>query len=213
VGTPAEFDPADGYLDAVFEAEPVCRGPRTHRLAARSVLRALLPRPGETIEGRRRTYRELLSASGYASRPLDFDGLLRILDEGFHLITPTGPDGRDEPGETSGHRGDHSYQLTHDCLVEPVSRWLARRSRSAPRDRLEPLPGGPSAADPEPRRVPQVDINSATEAELKRLPGVGSALARRIIEGRPCHSVGELLRIKGISAKKLEEIKSLVRIG
>ena len=42
-----------------------------------------------------RSYAELLEASGYGSRPKDFDDLIRILDSEIRLITPTDPEGKD----------------------------------------------------------------------------------------------------------------------
>jgi DNA uptake protein ComE-like DNA-binding protein len=36
-------------------------------------------------------------------------------------------------------------------------------------------------------------------------------IARRIIEGRPSHSVEELDRVRGIGRKRLEEIRPLVK--
>ena len=38
----------------------------------------------------------------------------------------------------------------------------------------------------------KIDINSATPAELEKLPGVGSATAKKIVAGRPYQSVGDL---------------------
>jgi len=55
----------------------------------------------------------------------------------------------------------------------------------------------PSAAPqkPAPRQstVKLVDINSASRAELKALPGIGDAEAERIIAGRPYLSKAELV--------------------
>lgn len=43
--------------------------------------------------------------------------------------------------------------------------------------------------EPEPKKEQaakaELDINSATEAELKTLPGIGDAYAKKIIAGRP----------------------------
>ena len=48
----------------------------------------------------------------------------------------------------------------------------------------------------------QIDINTASAAELERLPGVGPTLARRIVESRdrdgPFNEPEELSRVKGI---------------
>jgi competence protein ComEA len=62
------------------------------------------------------------------------------------------------------------------------------------------------------RPVGWVNVNTATTAELEALPGIGPVIARRIIEGRPYRSVGELDRVKGIGKKRLEEIRPLVRV-
>jgi hypothetical protein len=57
-----------------------------------------------------------------------------------------------------------------------------------------------------------ININTATQAELEAPPGVGPVIARRIIEGRPYRSVDDLDRAKGISGKRLEEIRPLVAV-
>jgi DNA uptake protein ComE-like DNA-binding protein len=44
------------------------------------------------------------------------------------------------------------------------------------------------------------------------LPGIGPALARRIIAGRPYRSVDDLLRIKGIGEHRFAEIRQHVTV-
>jgi competence ComEA-like helix-hairpin-helix protein len=56
-----------------------------------------------------------------------------------------------------------------------------------------------------------ININTATQAELAALPGVGPVIARRIIQGRPYRSVEELNRVKGISRTRIEEIRPLAK--
>ncbi len=61
-----------------------------------------------------------------------------------------------------------------------------------------------------------VNLNTATKEELQTLPGVGPAVAQRIVEYRakfgPFKSVDELLEIRGIGPKKLEKIKPMVTL-
>ncbi len=51
-------------------------------------------------------------------------------------------------------------------------------------------PGG--AATKTPAKAPLVDINSASRAQLKTLPGIGDDEATRIIQGRPYLSKADL---------------------
>lgn len=57
-----------------------------------------------------------------------------------------------------------------------------------------------------------IDLNSATQAELESLPGVGEAIARRIIEERPYSAVEDLLRVKGIGEATLEKLRPLITV-
>lgn len=61
-----------------------------------------------------------------------------------------------------------------------------------------------------------VNLNTATEDELDELPGVGPALASRIIEYRkkngPFSTIEELDSVSGIGPAKLDSIRDLVTI-
>lgn len=56
-----------------------------------------------------------------------------------------------------------------------------------------------------------VNINTAGENDLTKLPGIGPALAKRIIRYRndtgKFSSVEELVNVKGIGSKKLEMVR------
>ena len=53
----------------------------------------------------------------------------------------------------------------------------------------------------------RIDINSASLVELERLPGIGPAYARRIVEGRPYERKDELLKRNVIPLNAYEEAK------
>lgn len=62
-----------------------------------------------------------------------------------------------------------------------------------------------------------VNINTASEAELQLLPGIGPALAQRIIADRQKNgaytSIEQLDRVSGIGGKKLEQLRPHVRVS
>ena len=120
------------FLEKTFNsdyADPILR---SHQEAAQSVLGALLPESGSEIKRPRRPWRELLDASGYASRPRSFDELLRILDKELFLITPIDPGGRLESdgGQATGSV-ERYYQLTHDYLVPSLREWRSNKNQEA----------------------------------------------------------------------------------
>ncbi|MEJ5945735.1 helix-hairpin-helix domain-containing protein, partial [Pseudokineococcus basanitobsidens] len=59
-----------------------------------------------------------------------------------------------------------------------------------------------------------VDLNTATEADLDALPGIGPVLARRILDVRAqlgaFSSVEELGEVSGIGESRLSELRELV---
>ncbi len=68
-----------------------------------------------------------------------------------------------------------------------------------------------------PRKTNQiVNINSASRSQLMSLPGIGPSYADRIIEYRSSRgsfaSVDDLLKVKGIGKKKIEQLRPFVRL-
>lgn len=66
-------------------------------------------------------------------------------------------------------------------------------------------------------REGSVDVNSAGAAELVLLPGIGPSYAERIIAYRTVHgpftSVDELMKVKGIGKKRLEQIRKYIKLS
>lgn len=70
------------------------------------------------------------------------------------------------------------------------------------------------AADARPRQAGQpavpVDINSASKAELKKLPGIGDAEADRVVAGRPYLSKAHLQTRSIVSPMEYQALRELV---
>ncbi len=56
----------------------------------------------------------------------------------------------------------------------------------------------------------QVNINKATLDELTSVPGIGPALAKRIIDKRPFSNLDDLTRVPGIGENSLEQLKPIL---
>jgi Helix-hairpin-helix motif len=57
-----------------------------------------------------------------------------------------------------------------------------------------------------------VDLNTASEAELVSVPGIGTSTAKKIIAGRPYSSVADLSKA-GISAASIKKISPMVKVS
>ncbi len=61
-----------------------------------------------------------------------------------------------------------------------------------------------------------VNINTAGQTELERLPGIGPSLAKKILEFRQKNGAfknpSDLTAVQGIGEKKYEQIKSMVTV-
>lgn len=68
----------------------------------------------------------------------------------------------------------------------------------------------PSAATPKATSGAPLDINTATADQLKALPGVGDAYAKRIIDGRPYTAKNQLTQKGIIPASTYDKIKDQI---
>jgi len=108
-----------------------------------------------------------------------------------------------------------------------VRHWRAAHPEMAERlERLDRHGAEPASRAAGPPRHPRgkpalgagsapLDLNSATVEELSRLPGVGPALAARIVAARnggAFASVDDLAGVRGVGRARVERLRGLVRV-
>ena len=80
-----------------------------------------------------------------------------------------------------------------------------------------PPPTGAGSAAGSPATQGPVDLNTATEADLDRLPGIGPATAAAIVSHRSLHgpfrTVEDLLDVRGIGEAKLDALRGLISVS
>jgi len=79
-----------------------------------------------------------------------------------------------------------------------------------------PAPKKPQAATAQTMAAP-LNLNTATETQLETLPGIGPAVAARILEYRQKNGgfkkIEELMNVKGIGEKSFLKIKALITVA
>ena len=77
-------------------------------------------------------------------------------------------------------------------------------------------PGVPTLQSQEPEAQETVELNTATAAELRTLPGVGERTAERIIEYREEHGgfekIEDLMNVRGTGERTFLRLRPLIRV-
>jgi competence protein ComEA len=100
-----------------------------------------------------------------------------------------------------------------DQIIVPALRTAATPAS------VRPVSGASEVATVEPPVTTQavININTATASELDTLPGIGPAIAARIIEHRelngPFRTVDDLEAVSGISQRMVNEMRHLITVG
>ena len=83
-------------------------------------------------------------------------------------------------------------------------------------DRQTPVRPEPNFALASPQDSTRININTASAAELEKLPGVGRVLAERIIEHReqygPFRRPEHLIIVRGISDRRFRALRELITV-
>ena len=103
------------------------------------------------------------------------------------------------------------------CFACFLGGFFLGRNLNHPRVQVSVPSVSTPTADPTAQPGPLLNINTATAEELAVLPGIGPALAVRIVayreENGPFTSVTQLLLVEGIGEKKLSAIEDSITTG
>ena len=166
-----------------------------------------------------RIYGFVRTKEGDLGEQLVANGLARI-----HGTTAAPPG-----NSTSAAELEKLAQLENEAKRRKVGGWsLTGQSSSVAGARFQPSPDGShsipvtqtsssstAAVSPvdvgslakEKTQLGKIDINAATEKELRTVPGIGPVMAAHIIAARPFRSADDLKRVSGIGDKKYAKIR------
>ena len=125
------------------------------------------------------------------------------------LMPPTAEPTRRPSATPSPAPGEPAATLPAGGGPTPTGAPTARSGAAAP----TASSGAGSASSP----TGTININTATAAELDRLPKIGPSIAQRIVEYRDAHGpfarIEDLQRVKGIGPSTFAALKDLVTVG
>jgi competence protein ComEA len=121
-------------------------------------------------------------------------------------------------GTTAAEWREHLRDLELQAATRAAGAWAQtdwerlpeeRRQARAEQAELDIAKGLKSALAP----GEKINLNTAARDALMNLPGIGEAIALRIIEHRPYASIEDILEVPGIGAKTLEKLQPLLTIS
>lgn len=122
-----------------------------------------------------------------------------------------------------GLAGERLGQAASGGAPQPPAQAEARGEEAGPREgeetsnEMASSSGSEGAANGKSEVVDtRININTATVAELQRLPGIGPTLAARIVAYRetwgPFAKIDDIMEVPGIGPRRFEEIQHLIKV-
>lgn len=122
-------------------------------------------------------------------------------------------------GRTTGHSDVQISRLAE--VTEPTPAPVSTEARTLPLSTAPAVPEETAAPTQMPTQAPTqvpglININTATQAQLETLPGIGPVLAQRILayreENGPFTAISQLTLVSGIGEKKLAALIDLITV-
>ena len=145
-----------------------------------------------------RFYAFVQTRDGDLGEQLIANGLARI-----HGRTATRP-----RGSTSTAERQRLEELEREAKQRKAGGWGMSGQPSKAATATPQSSANPS--HPHAKETPElgrIDVNTATEKELRSVPGIGPVMAARIIAARPFRSAGDLKKVNGIGDKNYAKIR------
>lgn len=166
-----------------------------------------------TLPPRSRVNDALEEAGGFARRADTLAiNLAQPLQDAMQIIVPA------KPARTAPRPGTKPKPIRTAAAPTPTATPTPAAAKASP----SPQPSASDGSEPEPAEQPSdavafpVNLNTATQAELEALPGIGPSKARAIIEYRETEggfgTAEELQEVTGIGPKTWESLRDKVTV-
>ncbi len=165
-------------------------------------------RPGlYQLQAGARVYEAIQQAGGFTGQADQEEvNLAAVLEDGQKVVVPTIPAEPSAPQPASAPPPSQPVPAASPPPAQPT----------APRTTQRPAQPADSGLPPS-RQVVLVNLNTATQQDLERVPGIGPVIARRIVAYRarygPFRRIEELMLIEGIGPRTFELLKPYVTLG
>ncbi|MDO5103274.1 MAG: helix-hairpin-helix domain-containing protein [Lautropia sp.] len=135
-------------------------------------------------------------------------------DKGINTQRAYQPAATQPPAKAMHQAADGSRTTVQDksqAKAKDKAKEQARQGTANAQDKAKAAVGKHTSSTREStKRATKLDLNSASEAELSALPGIGPARAKAIIKGRPYAGKDDLLRQKIVPANVYNNIKDQI---